>query len=74
MTTQTFPVTGLTCGHCVTAVRSELSALGGVTDVQVDLAAGATSTVTVSGSLTLTEQQVADALDEAGPYVLAGNA
>ena len=39
MSTQTFPVTGMTCGHCVSAVTSEVSALPGVTDVQVDLVA-----------------------------------
>ena len=37
MSTQTFPVTGLTCGHCVGAVTSELTVLAGVTDVQIDL-------------------------------------
>jgi copper chaperone len=31
MSTQTFPVTGLTCGHCVGAITSELSVLAGVT-------------------------------------------
>jgi len=71
MTTQTFAVTGLTCDHCVNAVRGEISALAGVTDVAVSLEPGAVSTVTVTGSETLTDGQVAGALDEAGDYHLA---
>ena len=71
MTTQIYSVTGMTCGHCVHAVTSELKALGGVSDVQVDLAAGGTSTVTVTSSQPLDDTQVAAALDEAGEYQLA---
>lgn len=71
MSTQTFPVTGLTCGHCVSAVTSELQELPGVTDVAVDLVAGGTSTVTVSSEQPVEESAVAAALDEAGDYRLA---
>ena len=41
MTTQTYPVTGMTCGHCEHAVTSELKTLDGVTDVAVELVAPA---------------------------------
>ena len=71
MTTQTFPVTGMTCGHCVSAVTSELKAIPGVTDVSVDLVAGGSSTVTVASDSPVTEEQVTAALDEAGDYQLA---
>lgn len=71
MTTQTYPVTGMTCGHCEHAVSSELKALDGVTDVVVDLVAGGTSTVTVTSQEPLDESRVAAALDEAGDYRLA---
>jgi copper chaperone len=71
MTTQTFPVTGLTCGHCVGAVTSELSVLAGVTDVQIDLVVEGTSTLSVTTDKELTDEQVATALDEAGEYKLA---
>ena len=71
MTTQTYSVTGMTCGHCVHAVTSELTSLGGVNDVHVDLVAGGTSTVTVASSQPLEDSQVAAALDEAGEYRLA---
>ena len=71
MSTQTFTVTGLTCGHCVSAVTSELLELPGVTDVAVDLVAGARSTVTVTSGAPLSEADVAAALDGAGDYALA---
>jgi copper chaperone len=70
MTTQTFPVTGLTCGHCVGAISSELSVLSGVTDVQVDLVVEGTSTLRVTADAALTDDEVAVALDEAGEYKL----
>ena len=70
-TTQSFAVTGMTCGHCAGAVTSELKTLDGVIDVQVDLVAGGTSTVTVTSGAPLDQSQVAAALDEAGDYQLA---
>jgi copper chaperone CopZ len=72
MTTQTYSVTGMTCGHCAGAVTSELKALDGVNDVNVDLVAGGTSTVTVTSENPLDDAAVAEALDEAGDYKLAG--
>ena len=71
MTTQNYSVTGMTCDHCVHAVTSELKELPGVTDVDVDLVAGGTSTVTVTSDAPLEESAVAGALDEAGDYALA---
>ena len=71
MSTQTYSVTGMTCGHCAHAVTSELKELDGVSEVDVDLVAGGTSTVTVTSSQPLDETQVAAALDEAGDYQLA---
>lgn len=69
--TQTFEVTGMTCGHCAQAVSSELQALDGVTDVTVDLNAGGTSRVTVTSATQLDQAQVSEALEEAGDYHLA---
>ncbi len=71
MTTKTYPVTGMTCSHCVAAVTSELSALPDVTAVSVDLVADGASQVTVTTETALSDAQVADALDEAGDYRLA---
>ena len=67
----TFAVTGMTCGRCVAAVTTELSALPGVTEVSVDLVAGGTSTVTVTSDTPISRDQVGAALDEAGDYRLA---
>jgi copper chaperone CopZ len=71
---QTYSVTGMTCGHCVSAVTGELTQLESVTNVVVDLAAGGTSAVTVTSDNPVDEAAVAEALDEAGDYRLAGTA
>jgi len=70
LSTTSYQVTGLTCGHCVTAVTGQLTALPEVTDVQVDLVAGGISTVSVTSAEPLAEQEIAAALDDAG-YQLA---
>ncbi len=72
MTSVTYQVTGMTCGHCVHAVSSELQDLDGVRDVTVELVPGGESPVTVTSDIALTEQAIAAALDEAGGYQLAG--
>lgn len=65
--TAAYTVTGMTCGHCVTAVSTEIGKLTGVSDVRVDLDTG---TVTVTSSAPLVDAEVAAAVDEAG-YELA---
>ena len=42
-----------------------------MSEVEIDLVAGGVSTVTVTASAPLTEEQVTAALDEAGNYHLA---
>jgi copper chaperone CopZ len=71
MSVQMFQVQGMTCGHCVHAVTEELTALGGVEQVAVDLVAGDVSTVTVHSAQPLAEDAVRAAVDEAG-YELVG--
>jgi copper chaperone len=68
VSTSTYTVTGMTCGHCVSAVSEEVGALPGVTEVLVDLPTGA---VTVTSDTPLDEAAVAAAVEEAG-YELAG--
>jgi copper chaperone len=70
MTVRSYPVTGLTCDHCVHAVSEEIGALDGVDEVTVDLDAGATSTVHVTSPQPLSDDDIAAALDEAGDYRL----
>jgi copper chaperone CopZ len=73
MTTTTYSVEGLTCGHCVSAVTAELGALPQVTDVAVDLRVGAASAVTVTSTEPVADADVAAAIDEAGDYRLAAS-
>lgn len=71
MTTTTYAVSGMTCGHCASAVTEELKVLSGVTEVEVDLAPEDASRVTVTSDQPLTDDQVGAALSEAGDYQLA---
>ncbi len=68
MSTETYTVTGMTCGHCVSSVTEEVTELPGVTDVQIDLASGR---LTVTADQPLGEPAVRTAVEEAG-YQLAG--
>ncbi len=63
MTTTTYRVTGMTCDHCVRAVTTELVLMPGVRSVDVDLAEGA---VTVTSDGPLDQEEVREAIDEAG--------
>jgi len=65
-TTSTFGVIGMTCNHCVNAVREELTALPGVRAVDVDLNAGGSSRVTLVSDEPVDEVAVRSAVDEAG--------
>jgi len=64
-------VSGMTCEHCVTAVRDEISQIPGVGHVEVDLVPGAVSTVKVSSDEELPEDRVRAAVDEAGYELVA---
>lgn len=67
MTTSTFTVTGMTCQHCVGAVREEVGQIPGVTEVDVDLPTG---TVTVTSATPVDTEDMRAKVDEAG-YELA---
>jgi copper chaperone len=67
MSESTYTVTGMTCSHCVSSVTEEVSQIDGVREVQVDLATGQ---VTVTSNRDVTEDEVRDAVSEAG-YRLA---
>lgn len=70
MTTASITVRGMTCDHCVAAVTEEISALPGVTAVDVDLNAGGDSPVTITSESELAPDAVQAAVDEAG-YTVA---
>jgi copper chaperone len=68
MSTASYTVVGMTCGHCVTSVTEEVSQLPGVTAVDVDLASGG---LTVTSDAPVDETAVRAAVEEAG-YEVAG--
>ena len=68
MSTRSIAVAGMTCDHCASAVRAEISKLTGVTGVDVDVAAG---TVGISGDPLPGDAQLREAVEEAG-YEFAG--
>ncbi|WP_431896389.1 heavy-metal-associated domain-containing protein [Nonomuraea sp. bgisy101] len=63
MATTTYTVTGMTCGHCVSSVKEEVSEVTGVTGVEVDLATGL---LTVQSDNPVEAGQIAAAVEAAG--------
>jgi copper chaperone CopZ len=68
MSTATYTVVGMTCGHCVNSVTEEVSQVPGVTAVDVDLTSGG---LTVTSEAPVDEAAVRAAVEEAG-YEVAG--
>jgi copper chaperone CopZ len=68
MSTATYTVVGMTCGHCVSAVTGEVSQVPGVTAVDVDLASGG---LTVTSDAPVDGTAVRAAVEEAG-YEVSG--
>jgi len=64
---ETHNVVGMTCDHCLRAVHAEVSAIDGVTDVDVDLTRGV---VRVTAEQPVPVAALRDAVAEAG-YTLA---
>jgi copper chaperone len=67
MTTRTYSVDDMTCGHCVTAISNEVTKVPGIATVEVDLKR---KTVTVAGD-SPDDAAVRAAIDEAG-YTVVG--
>jgi copper chaperone CopZ len=65
--TSQYVVSGMHCGHCVSSITEEVSAVSGVTDVEVDLDSGR---LTVVSDTEIPVQTIEAAVDEAG-YSLA---
>lgn len=63
MPTAAYAVTGMTCNHCVRAVRTEVEALDGVESVEVDLASGL---LEIASREPVAPADVLAAVDEAG--------
>ncbi len=58
-----FRVTGMTCGHCERAIAQEVTAIAGVTGVEVSAATGR---LLVTSATELDDELVLAAVDEAG--------
>ena len=67
MTTRTYSVPGMSCGHCKAAIEGELGKVDGVEQVAVDLDA---KSVTVTGPAP--DDAIHAAIGEAGYEVAAG--
>ena len=67
MSTTTFTVTGMSCGHCATSVREEIADIPGVHAVDVDLASG---NVTIDSDSAVEATAIRTAVEDAG-YRLA---
>lgn len=63
MANATYEVTGMTCDHCVNAVKSELSQLEGVEAVEVELDSGR---VSVTSAEPLDADTIRSAVERAG--------
>ena len=59
----TYKVTGMTCGHCVSTVTSEVSKIEGVQSVDVKLESGE---VDVTSDTAVDDAQIKAAVEEAG--------
>jgi copper chaperone len=68
VSTTSYTVVGMTCGHCVNAVTEEVGAVPGVTAVDVDLASGG---LTVTSTEPVDDDAVRAAVEEAG-YQITG--
>jgi copper chaperone CopZ len=68
MSTTSYTVVGMTCGHCVNSVSEEVSQVPGVTDVDVDLASGG---LTVTSDTEVDDDAIQAAVEEAGYQVPA---
>ncbi len=66
--TASYTVTGMTCGHCVSAVTEEVSAIPGVTAVNVELESGA---LQVTSDAPVDFDRIVEAVAEAGDYSVA---
>lgn len=63
-----YTVTGMTCSHCTNAVTEEVSAIPGVTAVDVDLDSGS---LKVTSDAPVDFDRIVEAVAEAGDYTVS---
>ncbi|WP_053383148.1 heavy-metal-associated domain-containing protein [Leucobacter celer] len=64
-TTTEYQVTGMSCGHCEVAIRSEVEQIPGVSEIAVSSSTGRLS-VRTAGEAPVDDAAVLAAVDEAG--------
>lgn len=64
----TYTVTGMTCGHCVSHVKEEISSIPGVTEVALTLEDGK---LLVTSQSPIDFDRIVEAVAEAGDYSVA---
>ena len=64
----TYTVTGMTCGHCVNHVTEEVSAIAGVSDVQVSLD---DARMVIPSEAPIALETITQAVSEAGDYTVS---
>jgi copper ion binding protein len=65
-TTQTYTVTGMTCGHCVASVTEEVQEISGVENVDVILETGS---LTITSAEPVDDAAVKTAVEDAGYHL-----
>lgn len=70
MSEAVYSVTGMSCGHCESAITKEVTAIPGVTAVK---AVASTGLVTIASEPQVDDETIRAAVDEAG-YELVGRA
>lgn len=63
-----YTVEGMTCGHCANAIRDEVGAIPGVTQVNVQYKTGE---LTVTSEAPVDFDRIVEAVAEAGDYSVA---
>lgn len=62
-TPQEYAVTGMSCGHCESAIRSEVARIPGVQEIEVSADAGR---LAITAEVAVEDAAVVAAVDEAG--------
>ena len=70
MSEQHWSATGLTCDHCSHSVTKNLSALAGVSSVNIEVKPDAASNIVTVADRELSADEIFGALRAAGNYVL----
>ncbi|GAA3325943.1 heavy-metal-associated domain-containing protein [Paeniglutamicibacter sulfureus] len=69
----TLKIDGMTCSHCVSSVTEELNEVPGVSNVEIILAAGGTSTAVITTTSAIENSVLEAAVTEAGYTLISAS-